>query len=91
MGSCTLLPFSAPAMSSLPELFFSACDTVAVSKSCQLRCWQESAVCYGKDRVEAEIISQRFHTTSPQTLCGINGIKLTSQMASGGFLEGSLH
>lgn len=82
------LPFSAPAASSFPELSFSACDTIAVSKSCQLRCWQESAACYGKDVVKAEIISQRSRTTSLQTLCSINNIKLPSQIASGGFWEG---
>lgn len=79
------LPFSASAVSSLSELSFSACDSIAVSKSYQLRYWQESAACYGKDIVKAEIFSQRSRTTSLQTLCSIKNIKLPSQMASGGF------
>ncbi|NWT69940.1 PHF11 protein, partial [Prunella himalayana] len=37
----------------------------------------------GKDTVKAETIFQRSCTTSLQTLCSINNIKLTTQMASG--------
>lgn len=43
----------------------------------------------GKDAVKAEVIFQGSHTTSLQTLCSISD-KLTSKMASGGFLGGSL-
>lgn len=38
------LAFSAPAMASL-QLPFSACDAVAVTSNCQLRCWREAGAC----------------------------------------------